>query len=160
MVAGFCWPWSNADGDAPLPRDVEIGAWRRPWNRKPPEMMGGTTPPPHRHPYTLWATTDAGLDEVGCIYSVQGFEFDYVGVIWGDDLVWRAESGWVGQPNRSYDSVVKRAATDNPQKFTRLLSHTYKVLLSRGMVGMRVVCLDDETKAHLETTLGRTNQVV
>jgi DUF2075 family protein len=35
---------------------------------------------------TLWAHDPRGVDQVGCVYTAQGFEFDYVGVIWGTDL--------------------------------------------------------------------------
>ena len=42
-----------------------------------------------------------GLDQVGCVYTAQGFEFDYVGVIFGSDLVYRGRDGWVGQPEHS-----------------------------------------------------------
>ena len=33
------------------------------------------------------------LCEVGCPYAVRGFDYDYVGILWLDDLVWR-ENRW------------------------------------------------------------------
>ena len=36
----------------------------------------------------LWATDPSGIDQIGCVYNIQGFELDYVGVIWGKDLVY------------------------------------------------------------------------
>jgi hypothetical protein len=30
------------------------------------------------HPYTRWASANEGLEEIGCIYSAQGMEFDYI----------------------------------------------------------------------------------
>ena len=41
------------------------------------------------------------------MYTAQGFEFDYVGVIFGSDLVY--EDGWRGNRKISHDSVVKKA---------------------------------------------------
>ena len=40
-------------------------------------------------PAALWATDPAGFGQVGCVYTAQGFEYDYAGVILGPDLVWR-----------------------------------------------------------------------
>jgi len=45
---------------------------------------------------------------MGCLYTAQDFEFDYVGVIFGRDLVYRPGVGWVGQPEESKDRIVAR----------------------------------------------------
>jgi hypothetical protein len=153
MVAGFCWPWSDPNPNGSLPTDVAIGDWKRPWNRKPPEMNGGTAPPPHKHPYTLWANQPQGFDEVGCIYSAQGFEFDYVGVIWGEDLVWRDEGGWVAQSKKSYDKAAKNGSGKDTTAYSKRLRQTYRVLLSRGMKGCYLVCLDEGVKKHVKQVL-------
>jgi DUF2075 family protein len=144
LVAGFCWPWSKPNKDGSLVEDVEIGNWKRPWNRR---ETGSE--PPHKHPYTIWATQDAGLGEVGCIYSAQGFEFEYCGIIVGPDLVWRSkDGGWTGVKSESHDTVVKRS-----KDLTRHLCNTYRVLLSRGMRGTYVHFLDIPTRKHFEEML-------
>jgi uncharacterized protein len=113
-----------------------IGDWRRPWNEKSPEQrkIKGSTPPAARHPYYLWATQPERIREVGCIYSAQGFEFDYCGVILGDDLVWREGVGWVANKDLSEDSAIFRRRHD-PDELRALLQHAYRVLLTRGMKG-------------------------
>ena len=51
----------------------------------------------------FWASAKEGIDQVGCVYTAQGFEFDYVGVIFGPDLVYRPmDGGWVGQRDQSH----------------------------------------------------------
>lgn len=145
LVAGFCWPWSKPNSDGSLVPDVQIGQWKRPWNRK---EVGN--PPPHKHPYTMWATGHEGINEVGCIYSAQGFEFDYCGVIIGADIVWREKmDDWIPQRDKSYDSVVKKSPD-----LRRHLCNTYRVLLSRGMLGTYVCFLDTETRQYFERMLG------
>ncbi len=145
MVAGFCWPWSNPMPDGSLHDDVVIGEWKRPWNRK---ERGSE--PPHRHPYTIWATQETGLDEVGCIYSAQGFEFDYCGVIIGPDLLRRGDE-WMTDKAASCDTVVKRS-----KDMLREVLNTYRVLLSRGMKGTLVYVSDEETRDYLERALQPT----
>jgi hypothetical protein len=141
LVAGFCWKWSEPNKDGSLVDDVVIGDWARPWNRKPGEKVHR----PEQHPYTLWATTPEGEEQVGCIYSAQGFEFDRVGVIWGPDLVWRS-GAWVGVKKASKDPGLNGAS---PEQVTRLLRHAYRVLLTRGIRGTKVLCLDAETRQHM-----------
>ena len=77
---------------------------------------------------SLWAHDANGLEQVGCIYTAQGFEFDYVGVIFGPDLVYDFDrQAWVGHPERSHDRRSSRA-----EQFTDLVKNVYRVLLSRG----------------------------
>jgi uncharacterized protein len=157
MVAGFCWPWSDPNSDGTLPADVVIDDWERPWNEKSPEQRkkAGAAPPASRHPYFLWATQPDRVREVGCIYSVQGFEFDYCGVIIGNDLVFRERHGWVASRDASRDHVVARAKT--PESTLRaLLQQTYRVLLTRGMRGTFVYSTDFETRQMLSSLINAT----
>jgi hypothetical protein len=144
VVAGFCWRWSDPLPDGSLVPDVAIGSWRRPWNAKRLQKKHYT---PATDPYTLWATTDVGLSQIGCVYSVQGFEFERVGVIWGEDLVWRKDR-WVAQPGACHDRPVKSSPA-----MEKLVRNAYRVLLTRGMHETHLLVLDGETRAHVRQEL-------
>lgn len=144
MVAGFCWKWSYPLEDGSLINDVVIGEWKRPWNRRPHWKKQYK---PENHPYTLWAQTPVGEGQVGCIYSAQGFEFDHIGVIWGEDLVWR-NGQWVSQKKRSFDRPVKGST-----KMLQLVRNAYRVLLTRGLRGAKLLILDPETRVHVEESV-------
>jgi uncharacterized protein len=98
-----------------------------------------------------WASEPGGLDQVGCIYTAQGFEFDYAGVVFGDDLVYRPRTGWVGRREFSHDGGLKRGTSD--EDFTRLVKNTYRVLLSRGLKGCYVYFTDDKTRDFFESRI-------
>jgi uncharacterized protein len=138
LMAGFCWDWSDPKPDGTLVDDVVIGGFTRPWNAK--SQAGHLSPSIPRE--SLWAYDPRGVAQVGCIYTAQGFEFDYAGVIFGPDLVYRHGQGWVGQKAYSRDSVVKRSGED----FVRLVKNVYRVLLSRAMKGCYVHFMDEETE--------------
>ena len=138
LVAGFCWPWSDPNSDGTLVEDVRIGEWSMPWNARP-EASGLAPGIPKSH---YWATDPGGLGQVGCIYTAQGFEFDFVGVIFGRDLVHRLRDGWVSQPEFSKDPAIRRGVKASPQALTDLLRQTYRVLLTRGLKGC-YVCFED-----------------
>lgn len=151
IIAGFCWPWSDPNPDGSLVPDVQIDGWSRPWNRK----AGNRSYPPDQHLYTLWANrVNDQLGEVGCIYSVQGFEFDYVGVVWGPDLVWR-DIRWEAQPAESFDTEMRQGRRPiQPDIALPLLKKAYRVLTSRAMRGCSIFCTDAQTKDYLRTALG------
>ena len=149
LVAGYCWPWSNPAADGHLVDDVEVDGWSRPWNARPD--AGRLAPGiPKSH---LWATEPGGIDQVGCIYTAQGFEFDYVGVILGSDLVYRPRQGWIGRREFSHDGGLKRGIDE--EEFTKLVKHTYRVLLSRGLKGCYVHVTDPRTRDFVESRMDR-----
>ncbi|WP_372663106.1 DNA/RNA helicase domain-containing protein [Amycolatopsis kentuckyensis] len=145
LAAGFCWPWSNPkDGENGryLVDDVVIGGWKRPWNAK----SEGSKPVFGVPGSAYWATDERGFGQVGCIYTAQGFEYDWSGVIFGNDLV-RRDGRWKPDRTASKDPAVRKA---DQLHFSALIKNTYKVLLTRGMRGTAVFSEDPETQAFLE----------
>lgn len=141
MSAGYCWKWTKkVPPGQGLPADVVIGGWARPWNVFGDRAIGGAPPA------ALWATDPAGFGQVGCVYTAQGFEYDWSGVILGPDLVWRGDR-WVTDRTKSKDPVFKKSTSD--ADVDRLIRNTYKVLLTRGMVGTVIYSTDPETRAKL-----------
>jgi DUF2075 family protein len=153
IVAGFCWRWSEPRRDGSLVHDVSdprFGGWSAPWIEK-----GDRYADPSRHRYFRWANDDEYADQVGSIYSTQGFEFDYVGVIFGDDLVvrngvWQANLG-KNKDRQFQDDISRRRKLGNTVDAAAQLRNIYRVLLTRGMKGTLVFFLDEETAAHFET---------
>ncbi|GAA2783221.1 DUF2075 domain-containing protein [Streptomyces showdoensis] len=140
MTAGMCWPWSVAKPGSPLPEDVRIGDWARPWSIFGDRAVEGAPPA------ALWAIDPAGFGQVGCVYTAQGFEYDWSGVIIGPDLVWRGDH-WVTDRTASKDPVFRKAIAD--ADVDRLIRNTYKVLLTRGMIGTVLYATDTETREKL-----------
>lgn len=151
LTAGFCWSWSMPNPDGTLKDDVMIGDYRRPWDAKPDARKLAPGIPPA----SLWAYDPNGINQIGCIYTAQGFEFDYVGVIFGEDLVYDLDTQqWVGIREKSADNVVKRSR----DQFTDLVKNTYRVLLSRGMKGCYVCFLDKDTERFFRSRIETTEQ--
>ncbi len=143
IAAGFCWPWSDPRRDGSLVPDVVIGDWSRPWNLRGDRAVGGAPPA------ALWATDPAGFGQVGCIYTAQGFEYDWSGVIIGPDLVWRKD-GWVAVRGANKDPDFRNLTKVSERQFERLVRNVYKVLLTRGMIGTVIYSPDPETREMLQ----------
>jgi DUF2075 family protein len=136
IVAGFCWPWSKPNPDGSLVNDVRIGNFVMPWEKK--------------DTFWKWATDDSGMEQVGTVYTAQGFEFDYIGVIFGNDLVYdNDEQAWRAVPLNSHDNQVKRKNLE----LARHLQNVYRVLMSRAHRGVYVYFMDKETERHFRDAL-------
>lgn len=145
MTAGFCWKWSKKlKSDGTLEKDVVIGDFKRPWNARPE----ATRLPKEIPKATLWAHDPNGLNQIGCVYTAQGFEFDYVGVIFGKDLIYDFDQQeWRGIKENSCDPTVRRSK----DRFVDLIKNTYRVLFSRGMRGCYVYFMDRDTERFVRS---------
>ena len=102
--------------------------------------------------------------EIGCIHTSQGLEFDYVGVIIGNDL--RYEEGII-------TDFTKRAITDkslfgikgmfkkDPEKAKKvadeIIKNIYRTLMTRGQKGCYVYCCDKNLAKYLKKRINRQN---
>ena len=93
ILAGYCWNWIKEGKNDPSVRDIKIGDFEISWN------LGNTT---------TYAIDETSINEAGCIHTSQGLEFDYVGVIIGEDL--RYKNGKI------ITDFTKRASTDQSLK--------------------------------------------
>jgi len=139
MVAGFCWPWSNkTDSNGELVTDVKIGEFATPWET---HDKIASIPKGYLRWYE-WAYRPEGIKQVGCIYTAQGFEFDYIGVIIGNDLCVDKTTGRiVADISATKDPMLRRS----PENFEQHVKNIYRTLLTRGMKGCYVYFTDKET---------------
>jgi hypothetical protein len=164
MVAGYCWPWTKPIGrERRLEPDVRIGDWHRPWNADSDAFCADGAPPSK-----IWSVHEAGLGQIGCVYTAQGLEWDWCGVIMGDDMV-RRDGRWVfrrGKEVKDHESGVKRvgvpgsfdpkvrAGSVDDEDFARLIRHAYHVLLTRASRATVLYSTDEETREHLKGLVG------
>ncbi|MBT2488655.1 DUF2075 domain-containing protein [Streptomyces sp. ISL-96] len=141
IVAGFCWPWSAPDDNGELVDDVTIGTWQRPWNVKAGYAVDGAPDA------DFWATDPRGAAQIGCAYTAQTFEFEWVGVIIGPDLTWKGDRFSVDR-TATYDPELRPRAVDDTD-IDRCVRNAYHVLLTRGMVGVVVYATDEDTRDAL-----------
>ncbi len=144
ILAGYAWKWSSADegnGNGEV-EDVEIPEYdfKMPWNSR----KVGTT----------WAIDDRGVNQVGCIHTSQGLEFDYVGVIVGDDLNFDPEKKiFTTDYNKYQDKTGKKGLQNEPEELNRLVRNIYRVLMTRGMKGCYVYFVDKTTEKYFKDSI-------
>ncbi len=150
-VAGYCWKWSDdllSDGD--LKKDVKIGQWEMPWETKSVRPRGA-----FRDMYAsssdTWAIEPQGINQLGCIFSVQGFELDYVGVILGPDIDYDEQNDRLTGVLGNNCAIV----SSNQQTYTRHVLNAYRVLMSRGRLGCYIYSVNPKVSEYLLKTLGK-----
>ena len=127
-------------------KDVVIGDFAMTWEGK----ETGRKLAPEVPPASLWPYDPRAVNQIGSIYTIQGFEFNYVGVIIGKDLIYNfGTNRWEGHAENSADTSVKRSG----ERFLDLVKNSYRVLLSRAMKGCFVYFVDKETEKFVRSRI-------
>ncbi len=146
LLAGYCWDWLKESKNNHEIFDININDFHMSWN------LGNTQ---------TWAIDEKSVNQIGCIHTSQGLEFDYAGVIIGPDLIYR--------DGKVITDFTKRAKTDqsikglksmnvkNPlaakELADRIIKNTYRTLLTRGQKGCYIYCCDKELEKYLKERL-------
>lgn len=156
LMAGFCWPWSTGVVDGDLVKDVQIGDFAMPWetsDRVPYQKLSKRYPK-----WFEWAYKPLGIEQVGCIYTAQGFEFDYAGVIIGGDLKYDPVSKIIiTDKSACKDPVLRQNRQEATMTFDDYVRNIYRVLMSRGMKGCYIYAVDENLSNYLKGLIDEMN---
>lgn len=146
ILAGYCWNWPKEHRGDSSYHDITIGDFGISWN-----LDGGD----------IFALGKDTVNEAGCIHTTQGLEFDYVGVIIGDDM--RYEDGRIvtdfhkragtDQSIRGLKTLYKTDPAEADRRADEIIKNTYRTLMTRGMKGCYIYCTDHELQDYMRKRL-------
>lgn len=137
-VAGYSWEWiSKGESSIEAVRskgleDIEIQGHKYIWNMSNKE-------------FTL---RPQAIDEIGCIHTIQGYDLNYVGVIFGREIDYDPETNSIViKPDLFFDTNVALGAS--PQQLKEYIINSYKVMMSRGIKGCYVFAYNENLRQYL-----------
>ncbi|MBO4245567.1 MAG: DUF2075 domain-containing protein [Bacilli bacterium] len=149
IVAGYCWDWISEGKAKTTVHDIVIPEYNfeMSWN-----LANSQT----------YAIDPESVNEAGCIHTCQGLEFDYVGVIIGDDM--RYENGQIvtdytkrAKTDQSLKGINKIALEKGQEEANRIadsiIKNTYRTLMTRGLKGCYVYCTDLELQKYFKSKI-------
>ncbi|UTV87719.1 DUF2075 domain-containing protein [Cobetia amphilecti] len=142
MVAGYCWPWASKKDKHAMDIVFPEYDFAAQWNLDDDGM--------------LWAIADGSAEQVGCIHTCQGLEFDYVGVIIGGDFVIRdgrvvtdaAKRAGQDRSVHGYKKMLKEQPEQARAVADQIIKNTYRTLMTRGQKGCYLYATDRETREY------------
>ena len=149
IVAGYCWNWISEGKNNSNVHDIQIPEYNfeMSWN------LGNST---------TWAIDSESINEVGCIHTCQGLEFDYIGVIIGDDLRYENNHIVTDYTKRAKTDTslngIKKIAKEQGQEVANkivdnIIKNTYRTLMTRGMKGCYVYCTNKELAEYFKNNI-------
>ena len=146
ILAGYCWNWPKENRKNTDFHDIQIGDFGISWNLDDGQAF---------------AISESSVNEAGCIHTTQGLEFDYVGVIIGDDI--RYENGHVitdftkrartDQSLKGIKKMYKEHPEEALERADEIIKNTYRTLMTRGMKGCYIYCTDPGMRKYIRRRL-------
>ena len=149
LVAGYCWDWIKEGKNKSDIYDVTIPEYNfeMSWN------LGNSS---------TWAVDKESIKEIGCIHTCQGLEFDYVGVIIGNDMKYEEDHiitdykqrAKTDQSLKGINKIAKEKGIEKANKIAdEIIKNTYKTLMTRGMKGCYIYCTDKNLSNYIKKSL-------
>ncbi len=133
LIAGYSWEWkSNKDKNA---FDIKIDDTQLKWN--------GTS--------NDWINSDGAINEVGCIHTTQGYDLNYSGIIFGNEISFNPETNEIIVKEENYFDKNGKQSIKDPKELKAFILNIYKTIMLRGIKGTYIYVCDPLLKAHFES---------
>lgn len=141
LIAGYAWPWiSKADETA---SDITIEGVGMQWNRTNMD----------------WINAESSEYEVGCIHTTQGYDLNYTGIIFGEEIGFDKElNEIVIYKDKYFDRNGKQSISD-PKELKQYILNIYKTIMLRGIKGTFIYACNPELREYLARYIPMTQKM-
>ena len=139
LLAGYGWKWVTKGKSDPHLYDIEIDGVKLPWNRTQLDWISSPTSP----------------GEVGSIHTIQGYDLNYAGVIFGPEVKFKPQTNKIYLDRRNYfdakgkENNKRRGLIYTDDDILDYVLNVYRVLLTRGIKGTYIFAVDAELRKYL-----------
>jgi len=131
-MSGYSWPWVSKT-DANLP-DAVIDGVKMFWNKQSIDWINSTT----------------DVTEMGCIHTVQGYDLNYSGVIFGKEITYNKNSKKIEVIKNNYHDTKGKQALENEDELLEYIVKIYKTMMYRGIKGTYIYVCDRDLREYFE----------
>ncbi len=131
VIAGFSWPWISKNNESLL--DIDIDGTKLQWNTVTKD----------------WISTKNSINEVGCIHTSQGYDLNYAGVIFGNEISYNKQKGCIEIIKENYFDKNGKQSIKGPKELEEYIINIYKTMMLRGIRGTYVYACNPNLRDYL-----------
>lgn len=131
LVARYSWEWVSKR--EPEKYDIDIENVELRWNTTNDD----------------WINSENSIDEVGCIHTTQGYDLNYAGVIFGNEISYDPENDQIIIKEENYYDRYGKQSIEDPEDLKNFIINIYKTILLRGIKGTYVYVCDENLREYL-----------
>ncbi|MDF1628410.1 MAG: DUF2075 domain-containing protein [Alcanivoracaceae bacterium] len=131
LVAGYSWPWISKNDPSKFDIDIDGALFR--WNST----------------NTDWINRKGAENEVGCIHTTQGYDLNYTGVIFGNEIRFDRNTKEIFIDAEKYFDRLGKQSIESPEQLRKYILNIYKTIMLRGIKGTFVYACDKDLRDYL-----------
>ncbi len=131
LLAGYSWPWESKKDRTT--DDIELDGLKFKWNTK----------------HIDWINSDNAVNEIGCIHTSQGYDLNYCGVIFGNEIKFDPITYRIEVDESQYFDKKGKQGISNPEVLKEYILNIYKTMMLRGIKGTFLYACDPNLRAYL-----------
>lgn len=131
LVAGYAWPWSSKENKKAI--DIRIDGLEFQWNQVDKD----------------WINSPNAFKEVGCIHTTQGYDLNYTGVIFGEEITYNKKTKEIEIDVTKYYDQNGKKGTDI-KNLKQYIINIYKTIMYRGIKGTFIYACDENLREYLK----------
>lgn len=131
LVAGYSWKWVSQKEDV---HDIEIDNIKLKWNSTSSD----------------WVNSENAVNEVGCIHTTQGYDLNYTGVIFGNEISYDKSKNEIIIKEEDYFDKNGKQSIRNTNELKEYIINIYKTILLRGIKGTYVYVCDPDLREYFK----------
>lgn len=142
MIAGYSWPWISKTDKSLF--DIDIDGYKLKWNSVSDDFIN----------------SDNALYEVGCIHTTQGYDLNYAGIIFGNEITYDKVSNEIVVRKENYHDKNGKLSIKDPAELKSFILNIYKTIMLRGISGTYVHICDPDLRAYFEKHISHKHTTV
>lgn len=134
LVAGFSWEWISNTEDTKHLHDIVIGDVKLKWN--------GTN--------LDWVNSANAINEVGCIHTTQGYDLNFTGIIFGNEIGFDKVLNKIIIKSENYYDKNGKQNVRSYEELQEYILNIYKTLLLRAIKGTYIYVCDPDLREYFK----------
>ena len=131
MLAGFSWEWKYKNDMSHKDITIENKSFK--WNSVVKD----------------WINSNDAINEIGCIHTSQGYDLNYCGLIFGNEISYDKIRNEIIIKEEMYFDKYGKIGIDNKEELKTYIINIYKTMLLRAIKGTYIYVCDRDLKEYL-----------
>lgn len=132
LVAGYSWPWASQKDKNAI--DIKIDGVELQWNKTDKD----------------WINSVNSFKEVGCIHTTQGYDLNYTGVIFGEEISFNKTTKQIEIDKSKYFDKNGKRGLDDIEDLKKYIINIYKTIMYRGIRGSYIYACDKDLREYFK----------
>jgi len=137
LIAGYSWPWISKNDKSVY--DIKIDNFELQWNSVSDDFIN----------------SENAINEVGCIHTTQGYDLNYAGIIFGNEITYDKTTNSIVVIKENYCDKYGKHSENNLEDLKKFILNIYKTIMLRAIKGTYIYVCDKNLREYFANHISK-----